>query len=274
MSVDRREIALDLAELGYHVFPCRPHRKEPLTSNGFKDATTDERTILHWFDAHPDANVGTSCGASGIVVLDVDVKHEGMRALNAFDDLVDLLADDVGPEMLARAQVLTGTSEDGLRGSHLYFRGRERTCQTTAVGIELRGVGSYVLAPGSVHPSGARYEICDDLAGIEYPDWRLPAVARLPELPGAVRAILPANGGARTPVRDWRTIAREGVREGGRNVGCARLAGHLLGRGVDPHVALELVTAWNRDRNRPPLSDDEVTGVVCSIASREASKWR
>ncbi len=72
---DLLEAALNLAENGYHVFPCRPRRKEPMTGRGFHDATRDERTILHAWDRAPDANVGVACGASGINVLDVDTKY-------------------------------------------------------------------------------------------------------------------------------------------------------------------------------------------------------
>ena len=41
---------------------------------------------------------------------------------------------------------------------HLYFAGTRATAKTRVKGVEVRGVGSYVLAPGSVHPCGARYE--------------------------------------------------------------------------------------------------------------------
>jgi hypothetical protein len=41
---DLLRAALHYAELGYAVFPCVPGRKEPLTKNGFLDATN--RTTL------------------------------------------------------------------------------------------------------------------------------------------------------------------------------------------------------------------------------------
>jgi hypothetical protein len=64
----------------------------------------------------------------------------------------------------------------------------------------------------------------------------------------------------------WRQLVREGVDQGRRNATLASLTGHLLWHGVDPAVALELLTAWNRARCRPPLADDEVLRVVDSIA--------
>jgi hypothetical protein len=66
----------------------------------------------------------------------------------------------------------------------------------------------------------------------------------------------------------------DGVDEGARNATLASLAGHLLWHGVDATVVLELLLSWNRARCRPPLPDDEVAGVVQSIArlhAREAT---
>ena len=41
--------ALDHARRGIPVFPCHPADKGPLTRNGFKDASTDERQIRTWW---------------------------------------------------------------------------------------------------------------------------------------------------------------------------------------------------------------------------------
>jgi hypothetical protein len=68
------------------------------------------------------------------------------------------------------------------------------------------------------------------------------------------------------PAAHWRELVREGVEEGQRNATIASFAGHLLWRGVDADVALELMLCWNRMRCRPPLGDEEVARVVASIA--------
>jgi hypothetical protein len=75
-------------------------------------------------------------------------------------------------------------------------------------------------------------------------------------------------------VDEWRTLVSEGVGAGARNDRAAALAGHLLARSVDPFVVLELIVAWDGQRNRPPLGRREVARVVDSIAAREAAKWR
>ena len=68
------------------------------------------------------------------------------------------------------------------------------------------------------------------------------------------------------PVSYWRHLVIRGVREGERNTTIASLAGHLLWYGIDPEVALEMLLCWNRVRCAPPLSDEEVSRTVDSIA--------
>ena len=55
-------------ERGWKVFPLTKNTKTPATPNGFKDASTDPRTIK------PGQNVGIATG-KGLLVLDIDRKH-------------------------------------------------------------------------------------------------------------------------------------------------------------------------------------------------------
>ena len=252
------QAALDLIHRSYHVFPCRG--KAPLTTNGFHDATSDERTILKWWDRWPDANIAIACGASGVCVLDIDPKY-GADPREVLSDLE-----------LEEHRVPTGEAPDrcerypdslpGVRGVHMYFRDNHATCDTTIPGVELRGAGAYVIAPPSIHESGVRYE-----GYVPCP------IGETNPLPETVLAIMPAqrNGFTVHPVGHWRE-AVEGVPDGHRNKTCAQLVGHLLARGVDPFVTLELMLAWDR-RNNPPLGDDIVARTVDSVAGREADKW-
>jgi len=68
-------------------------------------------------------------------------------------------------------------------------------------------------------------------------------------------------------------VVTSAVGKGNRNNSIARLTGHLLRRGVDKEVALELVLGWNRYRLNPPLAEREVIAVVESIA-RNAGRGR
>lgn len=76
---DNAERALALASLGLHVFPCfesGEHFKAPRTEHGFLEATLDPAQIAAWWSATPEAEIGVACGASGLVVVDVDNKPD------------------------------------------------------------------------------------------------------------------------------------------------------------------------------------------------------
>ncbi len=64
------ESALRYAELGFPVFPCVPGGKAPLTSHGFKDASTDTEQIRTWWTRNPNANFAMP--TAGLLVVDVD----------------------------------------------------------------------------------------------------------------------------------------------------------------------------------------------------------
>ena len=92
------------------------------------------------------------------------------------------------------------------------------------------------------------------------PDWLLALAAS------------PRNGTHRArPASEWLRLV-QGVAEGQRNDATARLCGHLLARHIHPHVALELIVAWDATRNRPPLGRTEITRVCESIAAAELRK--
>jgi len=69
------------------VFPCVENKKNPLTANGFKDASSDEQVINDWWDRYPDANIGLVTGKqTNLVVVDVDVKN-GANGLESLKQL-------------------------------------------------------------------------------------------------------------------------------------------------------------------------------------------
>ena len=84
--------------------------KHPLSSHGFKDATTDPRTIEHWWARWPWANIGIATGkaSGGLIVLDVD-GPEGMAELQALTERHGTL-----PQTLV--------SQTG-NGFHIFFQG-------------------------------------------------------------------------------------------------------------------------------------------------------
>ena len=142
---DRLEAALAYAARGWPVLPCESRGKRPLgrlVPHGLTEASIDPDVIRKWWKAEPEANVGLATGIA-FDALDVD-GDDGVRALGEAIPLDGPTID--GPT------VTTG------KGAHVYLA-------VTGIGnraglvphVDFRGRGGYVVAPPSIHPSGARY---------------------------------------------------------------------------------------------------------------------
>jgi hypothetical protein len=133
-----KQAALELASAGWFVFPVQERGKQPLV-RWRDESTSDTGKVSEWWDRWPNANIGIDCGKSQLVVVDYD---------------------GVEPPVVDTLQVKTG------RGVHHYFHndGDPVPNSASAIGdkIDVRGEGGYVLAPPSVHPSGAVYEWSDN----------------------------------------------------------------------------------------------------------------
>jgi Bifunctional DNA primase/polymerase, N-terminal len=134
-----------LENLGARAFPIKPGQKyPPLTENGHKDASFDLSQIRAWWVKTPTANVGVACGESNFCVLD-------------FDHIEDV------PEWVKKLRTYkVGT----VRGIHVYLRGARATAymynaEGKHIG-EIKSLGGYVMAAGSIHPDGPTYTVIDD----------------------------------------------------------------------------------------------------------------
>jgi Bifunctional DNA primase/polymerase, N-terminal len=126
---------------------CRLPGEHPRVA--VKDASADLEQIRAWWGKWPDASIGIATGAaSGIVVLDVDPRNGGDKGYAQLQQ--DLPS--------AFAKVLKVRSGSG--GTHLYFQhpGRNVACRANLrPGIDVRGDDGYIVAPPSLHVTGARY---------------------------------------------------------------------------------------------------------------------
>jgi hypothetical protein len=127
------EAALDYAARGWPVLPIRARSKAPATEHGVLDASTDPDVIRGWWTRWPEANVGIATGWPGPTVVDID-------DMEAAGDVVARLRATGAPEVATP------------RGRHFYFAGTRGGTVNLGYG-EIRGRGSYVLAPPSIHPS-------------------------------------------------------------------------------------------------------------------------
>jgi len=253
-SEEMLESAKRYARLGWSVIPIQARGKRPLVPwLEFQQRTASVSEIDAWYRRWPDANVGIVTGRiSGLVVVDIDPAHGGSDSLEA-------IAHEHGP-LLPEIEVATGGG-----GRHFYFHHSGVAVPNRVglyPGIDVRGDGGCVVAPPSIHPSGGRYR---------WVPARGPGEGGLPELPAWAIRMLTGEHKRGRPLRHWRSLVRKDVEEGRRNSTIASLAGHLLWHGVDADIVLELMFTWNRARCRPPLADQEVAGIVDSIAGLHAS---
>lgn len=185
------------ASAGWKVFPLKG--KQPLTKNGFHDATTDLVQIFKWWGIEfPGANIGWVPDWDTTLVLDLD-RHGDKQ------------------DGVARYKQLTGTEArfaDTMRvisggdGVHLFFQrpsgqitGRILTERFgTGHGIDVRTNG-YLVAPGSTHPdTGRTYEgSIGDIAALPY------ALTRVLVEPERVVVPRTASTYVGTSIADWFT---------------------------------------------------------------------
>lgn len=153
---DPRAAAVELARRGFHVFPCNPANKAPLTPRGFKDASSDVREVAKMFGAAScAAMIGLPTGVlNGVIVFDIEsVEGHGVDG----DADVEALAAE-GFHLLD--SICTVRTWSG--GRHVYYRcppeGRA-SFKFKRRGIEVKGDGGYVICPPSIHYTGQFWEV-------------------------------------------------------------------------------------------------------------------
>jgi putative DNA primase/helicase len=240
--------ALAIAATGWGVIPlhtptdgaCDCHRadcpspgKHPWTKNGLSDATTDGDQIRKWWGLFPTANIGAVV-PDGFIVVDVDVS-----------DLATIIRSD--------ELATTATSRTG-RGWHLIYR--TTTPIRPKVGVrehvDLRGPGSYIVVPPSLHISGVRYE------------WVVPIEDGIADAPAWV-----ADAARSLRTAGDRPEDSDVIPDGERNATLASLAGTMRRRGMTAAEIEPALLAVNAGRCQPPLPDDEVRAIASSIGHYE-----
>lgn len=231
--------ALNYAEAGFPVFPIKENsKKPPLTTHGFKDATTSKVIVERWWDRYPNANIAIATGGKWAVV-DVDPRNGGAK-----------------PEWVPS----TWTAKTPTGGQHFWLRvDRPVRSRVLGPGIDLKATGGYVVVPPSVRPEG-KYEWYIDLA----PAW---VQADALEARGITRVV--GEGG---PLDGTASAApfepRAHVYEGDRHDELVKWARYL--RGSFGYDRAEILS-WLKEVNatfEPPMEDDDELMRLAQWASR------
>ena len=205
-------------------------------------------------------NIGVLTGPeSGILVVDVDPRSGGLETLTSWEE-------EHGP--LPQTLMVQTGQFGNVRGRHLYFRYPDfamgNKVGTLGSGIDVRGKGGMVVAPGSLHASGVVY----DCANVAAPVAELPAW-----LAEKLRAGSTPAGRAERVRKEAKVATRaETIPEGGRNDFLFRRAIRFLKAGVQPGDLLERLQEENLTVCVPPLDDVEV-GRIAEGAVRYAESF-
>ncbi|HXF37409.1 MAG TPA: bifunctional DNA primase/polymerase [Actinomycetota bacterium] len=153
--------AASYVALGLSPFPVEPRGKKPavqwkrFVGRRLIDELSFEeldRYVCAWWDRPDPYNIGVPCG----VPVYVDEEHTApLLVVDVDDDAARLRVEAEVGWPIQTPTVRTA------KGFHLWFTHEEAVgnrAKVQGVGLDVRGLGGYVLAPPSLHPSGAAYE--------------------------------------------------------------------------------------------------------------------
>lgn len=238
---------------GWPVFPCASNKAPAIPKaeggRGFLDASTDPATITRMFSRRNAALIGIATGAaSGLDVLDIDIKHDAARAWLA-------MAETTIPP--------TRTHRTRSGGVHVYFRHTEGVVNTQsklARGVDTRGDGGYII-----YWFAAGFECLDPTPPVPWPAWLLTTLLRPPAPPP-----LPAHGrrytgkGARPQAMVSRALDRVAAAAEGHRHTTLRAAARTVGGLLD---AADL----SRDRAAELLLDAVIRAGGAAVDQRNAT---
>jgi hypothetical protein len=234
------EAALDYAAKGFKVFALAPKTKvPPKNSNGFYDATSDPEKVRAMWEENPDANIGIATGHGGVFVVDIDPEKGGRIS-------IEKLRPAAGwPRSLF--------SKTGSGGMHFFFRSSTpvRSAQNILPGIDVRGIGGYVVAPPSVHPSGRVYE------------WA--TTEEIAEAPQSLVDFVVSKEKQKKP--SGRVTEGETIPVGQRDDTLFRCAAGMRGRGMSEEEIFDVLLKMNR-RCEEPLPERDLRRIASSSATR------
>ncbi len=181
--------ALDYAQRGWPVFPCKQSDKAPYIKGGLNSATTDPDVIAGWWQQWPRAMIGVPMGSrSGVWAIDPDApKKEG-----------DPDGREKWAELLRKQGNIPATHTEitPRGGQHILFAWDPVRPISNSPGalegqsIDVRGEGGYVIMAPSVSASGQQYSVVEPLDFFHFaqaPDWLYELILKKPEAPKPVR---------------------------------------------------------------------------------------
>ncbi len=224
--------------------------------------------ITKWFTENPLANIAIITGkVSNIVVFDLDSEE------------AEKYADEKGG-FPTTVRAKTG------KGYHVYVKHPGIDIHNRinkSLKIDIKADGGYVVAPPSIHGSGAQYQWEEglsifDLELAECTPWMLDHLKGITEKSTEEKKDNKreaSHDGEGKALRNkefqdtWTETLRTGCKEGERNDTATRLIGHLFKKGLNEGEVWEWITMWN-EKNKPPVAANELKRTFESVKRNES----
>ncbi len=251
--------ALQLVRWGFAVFPCKPNEKRPNTKRGCNDWARDEGDVVAHWTRHPNDNVGITCGSpsGGLLVFDFDVDEESGK-----DGLATLREWETAHGALPETCVAI-TGSGGRHYMYMTDRNSIHPSVNHELGVDVRCDGSYIVAPGSIHPNGEEYEwsVSPDDCEVAQADGNVYDFLDFVQRNGgeAVESKKP-NGKFRLPDK---------IKKGERDNTLFKYACHLRSIGRSDEEIVTSVAGANAMRCNPPMDSADVRRICESACKYE-----
>ncbi|WP_432788251.1 bifunctional DNA primase/polymerase [Lactiplantibacillus plantarum] len=256
--------AIELAQKGYAVYPLIENTKKPPKGvAGYKAATSDQNTILAWFEKHPIYNLGLRLDLSDLLVVDIDM-HEPTK--NGRNSLTQLFKQG---HTLPSDTYIEQTANGGLHYFLKYAGAKVRKIDIWP-GVDLLSDFT-VIAPSEIN--GKVYQPLDGrtLADIKpAPQWLVDKLT-------GQKVNWSSDRDYTTRLKKYtgRLLDEmvQGANTGDRNVWLTKMIGRLFATGAEPETVYELACSINERFIDQPLETKEVTTIYNSILKREMKRF-
>lgn len=256
--MDKVETAIELARLGFNIFPLLFNSKVPAISGFPERATRDEVQLRKWWSVNKNRNIGISTTRfwedEALFVIDVDNKP----GKNGDASILEL-------EINGKSFPRTREHSTASGGRHIIYRTPHPLKQGVNVfgnGLDTRSKGGYIVAPGSTIDDKT-YAVVRDETVAPAPDWIVGSVDRADTTPARASIVLPNIDADKAEARGVNYMKSLGWSHvGSRNDDLFRIAARLKDLGCNPDQALWLIIEhWKCDTE---TDDDKIMQIVAN----------
>jgi hypothetical protein len=262
------DIALSLASQGWAVFPIGKN-KRPIVDAWDAVASNDADKVAALFRPYPTCAVGIVCGrVSGLFVVDVDSADPSHPIHERMDPTLTVQTPSGGFHYYY--QMPEGTEDDDV------LRNTQKAKECLGhLDVDTRGIGGYVVGPGST-TAGGTYDILCDVEPAPIPTWVLEAMRAYKRPKAPARQVLPSSvfDPSRRMERARAYVARMpgAISGSGGHSAAMRVArACATGFGLSEAEIVDVMGEWSQ-RCSPPWSQKELLHKAHEAVSKPDPK--